>query len=204
MDQTSIDATKHFLTQFLPKYLNIDLELPKEYHYEYKSKILLDWIIDWTDIKYSEIDLDMSKVTFELTQLNDKGLLKFDFPALKHWEITANQHVNTWILPSTSQVELIFKDFDIDFEVELVLDEKGYIDPVVYKCDIDFGESYFYHENTILKIMMHQLVQLSLVIIENSSYFMGKYMFTEMLGPVLDVYLKHYTHEFLVFNYIPG
>jgi hypothetical protein len=33
---------------------------------------------------------------------------------------------------------------------------------------------------------------------------MGKYMFTEMLGPVLDVYLKHYEHDFTVYNYLPG
>jgi hypothetical protein len=51
---------------------------------------------------------------------------------------------------------------------------------------------------------MHQLVLLSLVIIENSSYFMGKYMFTEMLGPVLDVYLKHYEHDFTLKNFLPG
>lgn len=29
-------------------------------------------------------------------------------------------------------------------------------------------------------------------------------MFTEMLGPVLDVYLKHYEHDFTVYNYLPG
>jgi hypothetical protein len=33
---------------------------------------------------------------------------------------------------------------------------------------------------------------------------MGKYMFTEMLGPVLDVYLRHYTYDFTMYNYIPG
>jgi hypothetical protein len=85
-----------------------------------------------------------------------------------------------------------------------VLDEKGYLDPVVRKCNIDFGESFFYHENLYLKILMHQLVHLSLVIIENSSYFMGKYMFTEMLGPVLDVYLKHYEQDFTIYNHLPG
>ena len=88
--------------------------------------------------------------------------------------------------------------------MSLVLDEEGYLDPEVRKCSIDFGESTFYHENNILRIMFHQLITLSLVIIENSSYFMGKYMFTEMLGPVLDVYLKHYEHDFTIYNYLPG
>ena len=102
VDQRSVDATKRVLSKFLPKYLNIDLELPKEFNFGYESKIGLDWDIQWTDIIYSEIDLAMDEVKFELTQQFDEGLLKFDFPALKHWEITAQQHVNTWILPSDS------------------------------------------------------------------------------------------------------
>ena len=89
VDQTSIDATKRVLTKFLPKYLNIDLELPQEYHYEYDSKIYLDWQVDWTDIVYSEIDLKMEDVKFKLTEQFEHGLVMFDFPALKHWEITA-------------------------------------------------------------------------------------------------------------------
>jgi hypothetical protein len=56
------------LTKFLPKYLNIDLELPKEFNFGYESKIGLDWDINWTDIVYSEIDLAMDEVKFELTQ----------------------------------------------------------------------------------------------------------------------------------------
>jgi hypothetical protein len=42
-------------------------------------------------------------------------LIKFDFPAVKNWEIDANQEINSILLPSDSKVELIFKDFDIDF-----------------------------------------------------------------------------------------
>lgn len=114
------------------------------------------------------------------------------------------QEVNTWIMPSESRIELVFKDFDIDFEVSLVLDEDGQLDPIVKSCSIDFGDSYFHHENNILRYAYHDMIKLALVVIENSSYFMGKYMFTELLGPVLDVYLRHYTIDLGVKNWFLG
>lgn len=77
------------------------------------------------------------------------------FPAIKHWEIDANQDVNFWFLPDYSNVQLIFKDFKFDFESDLVLDEHGYLDPVVYSADIHFGESYLYHDNPITAFVMH-------------------------------------------------
>jgi hypothetical protein len=85
-DMQSIDAYKMVMEKFLPNYLNIDFELPKEYTYEYNSFIGMDWRIEWTDIVYSMIDLHMDRVKFELTK---DGYVKFDFPALEHWEITA-------------------------------------------------------------------------------------------------------------------
>lgn len=69
VDQASIDATKSVLHKFLPKYLMIDMGLPKNYNYTYESKLghWLDWEFAWSDIIYSEIDLDMNDVTFALT-----------------------------------------------------------------------------------------------------------------------------------------
>lgn len=70
----------------------IDMELPKDYHFGYESILGLNWEIDWTDIVYSAIDLNMDDVKFELTQPTEQwehGLVRFDFPALKHWELTA-------------------------------------------------------------------------------------------------------------------
>lgn len=74
----------------------------------------------------------------------------------------------------------------------MVLDENGYVDPVVYDADIKFGSSYLYHDNKIMAFVMHQFVYFAIVIIENSVYFVGDYIFSEMMGPVVDKMLGHY------------
>jgi hypothetical protein len=76
---------------------------------------ILTWKVDWTDITYKEVTLDVADVKFNLTRGYDKSLIKVDFPAIKQWEVDATQVINSWILPSESKVELIFVDFDIDF-----------------------------------------------------------------------------------------
>jgi hypothetical protein len=43
---------------------------------------------------------------------------------------------------------------------------------------------------------MHQFLYFGLVIIENSVYFVGEYIFTNMLGPVMDGFLNHYKFPF--------
>ena len=72
------------------------------------------------------------------------------------------------------------------------MDENGYLDPVVYDADIQFGESYLYHDNPVEAFFMHQIVYFGIVIIENSVYFVGQYIFTNMAGPIIDGYLNHY------------
>jgi hypothetical protein len=61
-----------------------------------------------------------------------RQLIKVDFPAIKDWEITAFQKVINPIFESDSRVELYFKDFDINFQTDLTLDERGFLDPTVY------------------------------------------------------------------------
>ena len=100
----------------MPQYLNSDYEFPTEYSYKFAMFWnLLYWNFEWTDIKYSPVDLDVKDVKIEFTRGYDLSLIKFDFPAIKHWEIDALQTINTWLFPTESQVELIFKDFDVDF-----------------------------------------------------------------------------------------
>ena len=82
-------------------------------------------------------------------------MLKIDFPALKEWKISAMQESNSWLLPDFSKVELEFKDFDLDLNVDLKLQPDGFLDTVVYATDIKFGDSYFYHDNAIIAFVMH-------------------------------------------------
>ena len=169
---------------------------PKHFHYEILPKWgVLGWIIDWTDITYSDIDLDVEDVKIELTEGYDFPLMKVDFPAIKDWEIDATQTVNTWILPSTSQVQLMIKDFDIDFQCDFFVDENGFLDPVVYDVDINWGESYLYHDNKIIQFVMHQWLYFGMLMVENSVYFVGDIIFSHIGGPLMDRALNDYMTE---------
>jgi len=63
----------------------------------------------------------------------------------------------------------------------------------VYDTSITFGQSYLYHTNMWLSILMHQVVYFTIVCFENSVWFMGDYVFSKMLGPVVDDLLDDYT-----------
>jgi hypothetical protein len=91
---------------------------------------------------------------------------------------------------------LIFKDFKFDFDTDLKLDENGYLDPIVKACNVRFGESYLYHDNPITALVMHQFIFFGIKIVENSVYFLGDYIFSNLMGPIMDQFLNHYMFEF--------
>jgi len=131
-------------------------------------------------------------------------MLKVDFPALKEWKINALQTTNSWLLPQSSYVELEFQNFDVDFNTDLELMETGFLKPIVYAIDIKFGNSYFYHDNAFVSFIMNQFVEFAIVIIENSTYFVGQYIFTSMLGPVMTSFLNEYTLTLPISDILPG
>ena len=53
---------------------------------------------------------------------------------IKHFEISAHQHQDSWILPSNSHVSLVAKYIDFSIQTDLVMDEDGYLDPYVRAC----------------------------------------------------------------------
>jgi hypothetical protein len=113
LEQDTLASLKRTMELFLPTYFNNDLDLPTEFHYNF-TVFWETWIIDWTDITYKAADLDIKDIKIHLT--NHFGpLIIVDFPAIESWEIDATQTVNSWLLPSTSPVELKIEGFDIDF-----------------------------------------------------------------------------------------
>ena len=123
LEQKTINSFKKAMEFFLPHYLNVDANLPQEYHYEFGTFFdLVRWEFDWTDIKYSQADLDIKDVEIQMEQLVDVQVLKVKFPAIKHWEIDAHQHVNNVILPSDSPVRLVFENFEFNFHTDFKLD----------------------------------------------------------------------------------
>jgi hypothetical protein len=95
-------------------------------------------------------------------------------------------------LPAESPVRFVIKDFELKFDADFVLGEDGYLDPVVNNAFVKFGETYLYHDNLIVAFFMHQWVKYEIIIVENAIYFVGAYIFTHMLGPVLDEMMNHY------------
>ena len=178
---------------FLPSYINAHSHFPSEFEFDFGLYFdYLTWHFKWTDIEYTQLYLDINDIDIQLTNGYGLGLLKVDLPVLKEWKVSANQEINSFWFPSESKIELMFKDFDIDFQTELVLDTHGYLDPVVRDCHVKFGGSHFHHENKILAFVMHQVIYYSIIVLENSVYFVGKWIFSKMLGPAMDRWLNHY------------
>lgn len=107
-------------------------------------------------------------------------------------------------MPDFSPIRLEFDNFDVDFNCDLELMQEGYLKPIVYAIDIKFGKSYFYHDNAIVAFVAHQFVEFAIVIIENSTYFVGQYIFTGMLGPVLTSFLNNYQMNLPINDFFPG
>jgi hypothetical protein len=51
---------------------------------------------------------------------------------------------------------------------------------------------------------MHSLIKLVELSIENSAYFLGDYMFTNILGPVMNAALNHYKFMMWFPSLVPG
>ena len=205
LDQASVNGFKHAMTQFLPHYVNFDLDLPTEYHYS--IGFLSDYLaahVTWDDITYSQADLDIADVRLDLTRSYNTPLIKVDFPAIKNWVISANQRVGLALWSTESPVRLVFSDFDFDFNCNLRLGKDGNLQPVVYDVDIKFGNSYLYHDNWFVAFAMHQFVYFAIVILEQSVYFVGEYVFTNMLAPVIDTFLNHYKAQFYAWTPVAG
>lgn len=87
---------------------------------------------------------------------------------------------------------MVIDDIKIDFDAGLKLNQKGYLDPDVQSCDISLGKSYFHHDNIVFGFLANQIIEFGKIVVENSVYFVGKYIFNSMLGPEIDSILGHY------------
>jgi hypothetical protein len=55
-----------------------------------------------------------------------------------------------------------------------------------------FGESTLTHDNWFFEMMMHQFVTFSMIIIENTAFFCGELMMSNIGEPVLTTFLNDY------------
>lgn len=86
----------------------------------------------------------------------------------------------------------MFENFKFNFHADLKRNKHGYLDPIIYAIDIEFGDSFLYHDDQVLAFIMHQFILLAIVMIQNVTYFAGETLFSNMMGPVIDGWLTHY------------
>ena len=65
----------------------------------------------------------------------------------------------------------------------------------MYKASLKFGDSYLYHDNKFVAFVMYSFIEFTIVSIENAVYFVGPYIDTELLGPVI----SYMTNDFYMY-----
>ena len=75
---------------------------------------------------------------------------------------------------------------------DFYIDENGYLDPYVRDVDVDFGNTYLYHDNKIVAFVMHQFLYFGILMVQNSIYFLGDFMFNNIGGKLLDEAMSDY------------
>ena len=67
------------------------MNLPHEYHYKFSIFYnLLEWKLDWKNIEYGKVDLNIHDVELKLKEVENLRLVSIKFPALKHWNVKAH------------------------------------------------------------------------------------------------------------------
>ena len=80
----------------------------------------------------------------------------------------------------------------MDFVSDFYINENGYLDPDVRDVDIDFGNTYLYHDNKIVAFFMHQFLYFGILMVQNSVYFLGDFIFNHIGGDILDKAFNDY------------
>jgi Na+-driven multidrug efflux pump len=74
----------------------------------------------------------------------------------------------------------------------------------VYACDIKWGSTTVTHKRWWMEYLMKQMIVFSEVMIENSAWFVGEYMFSNLMGPAMDKLLNHYRLVMPIHSFFKG
>lgn len=88
--------------------------------------------------------------------------------------------------------------------MDMKLNDKGYVDPIIYYTKLNFGDSFLHHEDPFTAFCLFQIVDFSLIMIRNSVFLIGQYIFTDMLGPIINDFLNNYTFDFYIWSPFMG
>ena len=184
--QKTVDELKNSLQKFLPHYLEYDLDLSKKTEWDL-SMLMGFWTYHFIfeNVRYDIPNLDLYDTKFRFTNMFDHPMLKVNCPALKSWKIEFEMSANTWILPADSNVVFDMEDLDMAFNTEFETTEKGYLKPILWATDLQWGHTRLYHESWLLGAIFNQWIKLLMIVVKNSIYFFGDEIFNGMLEPPL-------------------
>lgn len=146
---------------------------------------LLKYHFEFTNIHYKQPVMDFENTHFKFTDLFHRPMLKVKFPTLKHWKIAFHSKANTWLLPQESDIVFDIEDLLLKFNTEFETTKEGFLRPVLFATDLKWGETKIYHENWMLALLFDQWINFTLIIIQNSLYFLGDAIMNGMLEPPL-------------------
>ena len=93
---------------------------------------------------------------------------------------------------------------DLKFNCEFNATEQGYLVPIVNSVNLHWGSSAFYHTDWFWSLLLDTWLRYVLVIIENSIYFLGDYIFTDMMTHPLAELLNYYYIPITLPHIAPG
>lgn len=96
------------------------------------------------------------------------------------------------------------QDMKLNFNTEFVTTSQGYLKPIIWATELNWGETTVYHDNFLLALMFDQWIKFTLIIMQNSMYFMGNYILNGMLEPPLTQFLNFYQVPLHLNNFFPG
>jgi hypothetical protein len=125
------------MTEFLPHYIEYDLDKPESYRYTFTALFGAIRIpIWWTEITYSDMaeeNLDIKHIRIYFGNDHFEQRLFLKFPMLKEYKIHAYQHIDMGVFQfQEGYVTYEFKDFVFNVLCELRTTNKGYLRPIVY------------------------------------------------------------------------
>jgi hypothetical protein len=102
-------------------------------------------------------------------------------------------------------VRLVLTDFNFDITFDPYIDSKsGALVYRVMDADINFGESYLYHDSWIVAMVMEQVLYYLMVIFENTIFLFGDLILSRMLGPIVDELTNDYRFGITLPSLFPG
>ena len=73
--------------------------------------------------------------------------------------------VNAWWQSESSHVVFGLEDLQIDFSSEFETLESGFLQPVIWACNLSWGRSQVYHSNPLAALMFDQTIHYLMVVI---------------------------------------